>query len=245
MRISSKLYATLTAAVLVMTMGSGAWSAESNVDTVVSAATNPGAEAVRNIALAQQLAQYARANKDALLMIAAAKLTKEASARDSKREKATESASAAGSAAAPAPRAKPGTALSRTDQDAVSAILNEARVFAGGRKDLLAMIDEVSHVTRGAVGGPKRNYDIVNARTNDLYRVNYRGRELAAAAIITGGNPALFLQVFDEYGNPVCTDRYDGTDSLLCRWVPRWQGSFIIKVGNFGSEEGEYVLLTN
>ena len=100
-------------------------------------------------------------------------------------------------------------------------------------------------MTRGAVGGPKRSVDAVDPRSTDTYKIRFRAGEVATVGVFTDGNPYLYLQVYDENSHRICTDRYDGSDALLCRWVPLWQGTFYIKIRNRSRETGEYVLVTN
>lgn len=53
----------------------------------------------------------------------------------------------------------------------------------------------------------------------------------------------LDLYVFDESGNLICKDE-SGADDMLCRWRPRWNGHFIVKIRNLGVAN-EYVLVHN
>jgi hypothetical protein len=195
-------------------------------------APSPSAQAAAQATLADQLVRYGDRAKDPLAMIVAARLMNEAGVQDEKRDKKTEGGTAGG--AAPAPR-----------DNSAKAVLDRAKQYAGARKDLIALADDVAKSgSRGALGGPKRAQTEVNARALDYFNVNFVGGETAVVAISGDGDTDLDLIIKDENGNIVC--RSDGPgDDELCRWTPRWTGQYRIEVRNLGNVWNRYRIVTN
>jgi len=196
---------------------------------------SPQSQAVARAALADQLARYGDQNKDAMALITAARIQAQLGVQEAKADKTTEGAK-------PDPKAKPAGAARDVT---VEGLLARAKQYAGGRKDLIALADEVAKTgTRGAVGGPKRSVTDVQARSRDIFNVSFRGGEPAVVAISGDGDTDLDLVVKDENGNVVC--RADGaSDDEICRWTPRWTGSFRIEVQNLGNVYNRYRIMTN
>ncbi len=196
-------------------------------------ATSPQTDAVARAALADQLARYGDANKDALSMIAAARILQQVGAQEAKADKKTEGGSGDAKAAKP-PR-----------DVSVNGMLDRAKQYAGGRKDIIAMADEAAKTgSRGAVTGPRRGQTSVNARGMDYYNITFRGGEPAMVAISGDGDTDLDLIVRDENGNVVCRSESAGDDEI-CRWNPRWSGSFRIEVRNLGGVYNTYRMVHN
>jgi hypothetical protein len=190
--------------------------------------TSPQTDAVTRANLADQLARYGDANKDALSMIVAANILQQVGAQDTKADKKTEGTGD--------PKAGKGTARDIT----VKGILDRAKQYAGGRKDIIAMADEASKSSsRGAAAGPRRWQSQVNARTVDIYNVTFRGGEAAMVALSGDGDTDLDLVIRDESGNVVCRSESAGDDEV-CRWYPRWTGPFRIEVKNLGGVYNHY-----
>ncbi|CAK0766126.1 Peptidase C-terminal archaeal/bacterial domain-containing protein [uncultured Gammaproteobacteria bacterium] len=234
MRKPHLVFAVVLALPLLVVGLSTARAAESNLDTdPAKAATNQPAN-VQNLALATQLIQYGRVHKDPLAMIVAGQIKKEVGVREEKREKA----SSEGENDAQAKTDK-------TNTDSAEQILAEAKTLAQGRNDLIAIIDEIAEtVTRGRVGGPAVTYDRVKARGIDKWRLTYRGGQLAEVSVNGDHDTDLDLYVYDEQNNLVCSDTAWG-DNTYCRWYPRWNGTFYVKIVNHGRVSNRYVLMTN
>lgn len=127
-------------------------------------------------------------------------------------------------------------------------ILADAKDFADGDEKLLAMIAQLesnsqeSH--RGAVGGPKESVDVVYARSNDVFTVNFVGGRLAEVAVSGDGDTDLDLYVYDSNGNLIASDT-DYSDDCYVKWYPKWTGRFTIKVVNNGGVANRYYIATN
>jgi len=208
----------------------GAPAAEKKGDNVDKdkRGASPQTDAVARAALADQLARYGDANKDALSMIAAARILQQVGAQETKADKQTEGTGD--------PKAGKGAPRDVT----VNGMLDRAKQYAGGRKDIIAMADEAAKTgSRGAAVGPRRWQSQVNARTTDIYRVTFRGGEAAMVALSGDGDTDLDLIIRDENGNVVCASQSAGDDEV-CRFYPRWTGPFRIEVKNLGGVYNHY-----
>jgi hypothetical protein len=99
-------------------------------------------------------------------------------------------------------------------------------------------------LSRGAVGGPKRTVEIVEPLHTDVYKITFRGGEVARAALSGDGDTRLDLYVYDENGNMVTLQVGPG-DDCLASWVPRWTGIFVLKVVNRGLLPNRYVIVAD
>lgn len=204
----------------------------SNVDAA-KRGSSPQADAVVQAAMADQLIQYGDKNKDPLALITAARILNGLGVKDEKREKKTEG-KGDDKAAKSAPR----------DQSPAG-VLARAKEYAGGRSDLIALADEAAKGgTRGAGGGPIRHADTAPARTRMHYNVRFRGGEPAVLAISGDGDTDLDLYVYDENGNQICRADRAGDDEI-CRWTPRWTGTFRITVVNLGGVYNNFRMWSN
>lgn len=222
------------AAVAVAAMSpASAAGKKANVDQMATE-SNPDALAVEDLSLAYRLIALGDRTQDALAMIVAARIMKRHPVRTQKREKTTEG-----------PPATKGLAGRENGVSTPAAALAKAREYAKGRKDVLAMIDDVAAATsRGRVGGPIRHLDRVRPRITDVYTITFRGRRRAAVAISGDGDTNLDLLVYDENGNLICSST-SGRDREGCAWTPKWTGKFRVKVRNYGYLHNSYWLLTN
>ena len=205
---------------------------KSNVDQTATE-SNAGARAVQDLSLAYRLIALGDRTHDPLPLIVAARIMKQHPAKMAKRSKKTEGSAAKGGAG------------KDNGISTAKAVLAKAREYAKGRKDVLAMIDDVAAASsRGRVGGPTRHLDRVRPRITDVYRITFRGRRRAAVAIAGDGDTNLDLFIYDENGNLICSSRR-GSDREGCAWTPRWTGPFRIKVRNYGHLHNSYWLVTN
>ena len=131
------------------------------------------------------------------------------------------------------------------------ALLAAAKEFAYDDEVLLGMIAKVetklaaqAEGTRGAVGGPKYDYGTVYARNYTYYHCKFWDNEIAEVAVSGDGDTDLDLYVYDENGNLITSDT-DYTDDCYVRFVPRWTGTFAIKIVNRGGVYNNYVIATN
>lgn len=197
-------------------------------------ATSPQTRAVEIALLADQLASYGDQKKDAMALIVAAKLMAEAGVQPAKHERTAGTGKGDKGGAAPQAR-----------DNSMNGLIARAKQYAGERKDLIALADDVAKAgARGAVGGPRAATYVVEARATDIFRVFFRGGEPAAVGISGDGDTDLDLLVYDENGNLIC--RADGpSDDEICRWTPLWTGVFRIEVRNLGRVWNRYRIMTN
>ena len=178
-----------------------------------------------------ELARIGQETKDAVLMVAAARLESMASTRPAEdMAKTIEGESSA-------------VSEEKADQPSMYSLAEE---YAGTNETLLALIEasRSDPAMRGAGGGPKVRVDRVNADSTDFWRIRFRGGETARVAVLGDGDTDLDLFVHDENGNLICSDT-DGTDQTYCSWYPRWSGVFRVSIKNYGSVYNEYTLMTN
>jgi hypothetical protein len=127
-------------------------------------------------------------------------------------------------------------------------VLADAKKFAAGDPNLMALIEnidaEAKGAHRGSVNGPSRHYDSVNANSTDTYNISFIAGELAEILVSGDGDTDLDLYVYDSNGNLIEKDA-DYTDDCYVRWVPKWTGRFIVKIVNRGAVYNRYVILTN
>lgn len=127
-------------------------------------------------------------------------------------------------------------------------ILADAKDFADGNETLLSLLAQIEAdnqgAHRGAVNGPSKTYETVRAGDTDIYRISFVAGYLAEILVSGDGDTDLDLYVYDTNGNLIESDT-DYTDDCYVRWVPRWTGSFIVKIVNRGRVYNRYVMLTN
>ena len=205
-------------------------AAQEEKDTTVVIPQN-----AKTVGLAAELSKYGYANKDAMSLIQAARLSKQAGLTEVERAKYEISEMR------PAPEGeKSGGKLSLN----VDELLADATAMAGEDGVLLALIDDVKNNVRGAVGGPQYAREIVAAKGTDTYRIKFRAYELATVTVDGDGDTDLDLYVYDENGNLITKDT-DYTDYCYVTFNPRWTGYFTIKIVNRGNVYNRYVLSTN
>lgn len=127
-------------------------------------------------------------------------------------------------------------------------ILADAKDFADGNESLLSTLAQIEAdnqgAHRGTVNGPSRTYETVRAGDTDTYRISFVADCLAEILVSGDGDTDLDLYVYDSNGNLIKSDT-DYTDDCYVRWIPRWTGSFIVKIVNRGRVYNRYVMLTN
>ena len=192
-------------------------------------------QAENTLRVAAELSKYGYANKDALSLIQAARLSKQAGFTKEDRKKAEIEEMR------PAP--EPGKKGGQVSLDPAK-LLADAKTMAGEDGVLLALIDDVNSNVRGASGGPRYASSSVSAGGSDVYNITFRGGELAMVIVVGDGDTDLDLYVYDNNGNLIDSDT-DYSDDCVCTWTPRWTGNFRIKIVNRGRVYNSYVLRTN
>ena len=198
--------------------------------------SSPRTEAVAQAALGDQVARHADRNKDVLAMIAAIRLLSQVGPKPVKPDMRTEGK-------AKAVDAKAAGSVSR--DTTLSALLARAKHYAGGRNDLNGLVDELAK-SAGKVreDGPSRVASRIGDGVTDVYTIAFRANEPVMVAITGEGISDLDLTVEDDAGNRICASQGPGDDEI-CRWTPRWNGNFRIRVRNLGSGGNEYRLWSN
>jgi hypothetical protein len=197
---------------------------------------SPRTEAVAQAALGDQVARHADRNKDALAMIAAVRILSQVGPRTVKHEMRTEGKAKAADAKAGAGEAR---------DTHLSALLGRAKQYAGGRNDLNGLVDELGRAA-GKVreDGPARFATRIGDGVTDVYTLTFRANEPVMVAITGEGVTDLDLSVEDDAGNRVCASQ-GPSDDEVCRWTPRWNGAFRVRVRNLGGTANTYRLWSN
>jgi hypothetical protein len=227
------LVAGMTAGLMALSLSAIAQTtaapAQTGTNRAAAAAAPAAQSPVESIRMAHALIRYGDQNKDPHALITAARILQATGSSAFRGERA-------GGAA--------GATKAATDPRSVPALLQRAKAMANNRADIVAAADDVaSQGTRGRDGGPARARSIVNTRSTDVYRLNFRGGERAVVLVSGDGDSDLDLFVFDENNNLVCKDD-DETDDMVCAWTPRWTGQFRVEIRNLGVAN-EYVIATN
>ncbi len=199
-------------------------------------ASSPRTEAVAQAALGDQVARHADRNKDVLAMIAAVRLLSQVGPRPVKPEMRTEGK----------PKAADAKAGAGADRDTtLAALLVRAKQYAGGRNDLNGLVDELARsASKVREDGPARFATRIADGVTDVYTLAFRANEPVMVAITGEGRSDLDLTIEDEAGNRICASHGPGDDEL-CRWTPRWNGNYRIRVRNLGAIGNEYRLWSN
>jgi len=197
----------------------------------------PVSKDVAAIRLAHNLARYGYTNYSASALIEAARILSEVSSQPLEAEHLDKSE-----------EPEEGAKMSK-EEFTPSNLLADAKKFADGDATLLELAAQVGknaieYSTRGRVGGPGKTVSKVAARGTDSYTIKFWRGELAEIYLSGDGDTDLDLYVYDESGNLIDWDD-DYTDDCYVSWVPRWTGSYVVKVVNRGRVYNRYVLVTN
>lgn len=189
----------------------------------------PGA--VQRLVLAHALTAEARAGRDALTALAAARLAQGIVVQDD--PGLAPSAATQPPGPKPPPPAQPG------------AVFDLARTLAAGDDLLLELIEREEGQGRSVPPAT------VNAAPSALapgqsetWRIALFGQALAEIGLIGAGASTLNLVVTDDAQRPVCRDAAPA-DHALCAFVPADNGFFNATVTNAGTQANSYWLLTN
>ncbi|HMQ58074.1 MAG TPA: hypothetical protein PKE65_05960 [Rhizobiaceae bacterium] len=233
MRVSTALFAAT--ALMAATLASPFALAQDKSGENKAAAAGPKGP-VAELAMAYDLYAYGVENKDALAVIAAAKIVATTPTNDIEREKETKVEDGADTTEEGEGAENP---------PALAEMLKSATELAAGNDTLTELVKDVEAAQpRGRVRGPGKMRSGLLAGRTDIFRENFRGGELAEVAIIGDGDTDLDLVIADENGNAICVDT-SFADKLYCSWTPAWTGPFIIAVKNQGRIRNTYYILTN
>lgn len=127
-------------------------------------------------------------------------------------------------------------------------VLADAKAFADGDPNLLALIDNIDAEAKGAqrgnINGPSRDYAAANGNSYMDYTASFVANQLAEVLVSGDGDTDLDLYVYDSNGNPIASDT-DYSDDCYVRWVPAWTGRYTIRIVNRGPVYNRFVILTN
>lgn len=127
-------------------------------------------------------------------------------------------------------------------------VLADAKAFADGDPNLLALIDNIDAEAKGAqrgnINGPSCDYAIVKAKSYMDYTASFVANQLAEVLVSGDGDTDIDLYVYDSNGNLIASDT-DYSDDCYVRWVPKWTGRYTIRIVNRGPVYNRFVILTN
>ena len=127
-------------------------------------------------------------------------------------------------------------------------VVADAKKFADGDPNLLALINSIDAEAKGAhrgnINGPSRDYSAVNGRSYTDYTASFVANQLAEILVSGDGDTDLDLYVYDSNGNLIASDT-DYSDDCYVRWIPAWTGRYTIRIVNRGPVYNRFVILTN
>ena len=178
-----------------------------------------------------ELAQLAQDSKDAILMLAAARLEAMVATEEVSRDKTSK-----GDTAKADVESKP----EREDLYAL------AKQFAGTDEALQTLIEnsKMPGKPKRAEGGPKSGTTYVLAGDTDIFYITFNAWEWAEVTVVGDGDTDLDLHVYDGNGNLVDSD-IRPIDVAYCSWIPIRTATFRIEVKNWGSVYNRYRITTN
>jgi hypothetical protein len=176
--------------------------------------------------LAARLALWGDREHDAFALITAAQISLRSGARPS-------------AAVARAQFSSPGVR-----SDAVPALLARARSYAANRPDLIALITDLESGSRGAQQGPFRERVLAPVGAIQSLVVTFVQGVQATFGIAGEPDADLELEIVDERGQAVCTDRSRG-DRKHCSWTPKTTGEYRVRVRNHGDRANEFAFFHN
>lgn len=190
---------------------------------------------VAQLAFAHRLFVLGLAEKDAMAVLAAARLARDVTVTAVDRPKQTQQleglATVDGGAGVIGPVSP-------------DAMLDAARKLAGNDETMLGQIDAALGIEPDPGTTAGRTVSQLAAGQADIWQLAVFGGVLAEVAVIGDGDGNLNLGIADENGVTICRNSGPG-DLAHCDWVPAWNGYFTVTVSNLGTTQNNYHLLTN
>lgn len=187
------------------------------------------------IQIARQLAKYGYDNQSAAALIGAAEILVQISTQPLNANPVIEDGS-----------------VSEVKNDSLEItpenLIADARQLAARDSTMLAWATQVEGAlrsrTRGAVGGPKWDIEIVNAYASNYYYLTFHAGQLAQVYVSGDGDTDLDLYIYDQNGYLVAFDEH-WSDECFVQWVPQRTQTYTIEVKNWGRVWNQYYLSTN
>jgi hypothetical protein len=198
---------------------------------------NPAGADVAHIALAYQLAEYGRKNKNPEMLVSAARILRHIKPTPGKENPKIE-----------APRGeepkedKVSEPVSLTAQS--KALLEEAKKMAPDDATVAELIDRVNKdtATRGSLGGPRSFTRFIRPGGVHAWGVNFVGNVPASVSVTGNGVTVFTLEAINERGSVAAAST--GPYPSLC-WPPAFTRHFTIRVRNDGPVPCTYTLYHN
>lgn len=192
--------------------------------TAAPALSDP--DAIGLAELSGRLFAEGRARGDALLMLSAAGLRRQAML-------------------APAPGVDPAAPGAPMTWEAMLDAA-EAAARAAGDADLLGRIDDLrAEGDRGVVSGQVYSIDSVEAGAAQVFpELVFEGGAFAQVYVEAAGGADIRLIVQDAEGRLICADAHP-SGIAHCGWRPAETGGFVITIENLGPTAADYSLMTN
>jgi hypothetical protein len=184
---------------------------------------------LQRLTAADALAEAGREGKDALLLIAAARMLRLSGVEPP----------------APGEGVPPGEQPGEYPVVSVTALLTEARALAAG-SPLLPLIDDMlAEGEKGAADGMiTRLGNLPGAGALTLRNIEFTAGALALVHVLGKGAGDVDVFIFNSGGTEICRDD-DRSNSSFCAWTPPKKQSYTIRIVNKGSRAVPFRLTTN
>lgn len=171
---------------------------------------------IRQAALSAELYADGMARGDALLIVAAASLRKDA-----------------------------GIGIDAEAPLSWQSMLATARGMAAGDAALLGLIEDVAAVSaKGVITGPIYSRAELPPGEVALPMLEFKGGEKAEVYIEAATGTDLNLTIRDAEGRVVCADSHPSS-IVYCNWTPAQDGGFTLTLENRSDTTADYALMTN
>jgi len=199
---------------------------QETVGNIDKTAALPAAGDTLRLFLASELVVWGRRHQDPVALVTAADVLSQVGTQE-----ADWIITTTGGEASDKTPAKPMT---------LASVIAEGRLLSADDEDLQDLLSEIeARRPRGPVGGPKQAAERIEAGAVQRFTVDFVGGEPASVYLIGDGDSDLDLLILDETDTEICAGTRNA-DRELCRWMPRWTGSFTIYVKNQGGYYNDY-----
>jgi hypothetical protein len=206
------------------------------------------AAAVSLLSQATQLVQYAHDNESPVAMLTAVQMLERVKTQDNAERVGSKKTGLQNEGEQVKEGKKGGTPAPTLDPEK---LLAEAKPWAKGNSNLLALLDaeaakakSAASGTLGSTRGAIAHRDSVAARSYDDFMINFYGGQVARIGVVGDGDTDVDLIVSDQGGHEIARDT-DSSSNCLVEFVPRWTGPFRVRVINNGYVYSNYILMTN